>query len=156
MHKSHSPCKNYAIIIEKYDWNCHKCTVFDRHKMIVELLSTASQFWHCWIVKDNCPYLVCNEDPQGYTVVNLKAQSIHPYVDTSGWGLTWKTVKPSPDGKWLAVQGDYMETTSEIAIFEFSTDVPMRAVKRVPDQGVVLKGWDNDKIILENHSCCRG
>jgi hypothetical protein len=164
--ESVSPCGSYFFIVTKYSTDPRWCYY---HGFIcrepgwgpsfAEIQSTASKFWHCWVVNEGKLYLICNEDTQGYTVVDVENRKIHPYLDpkaNGGWRFSWKEVKPSPDGKILAVQGDYAETSREISIFDFSnpTNPPFAKIKRLDtnlEQGhYVLKGWKDNKVVVEH------
>lgn len=93
-------------------------------------------------------YLLCGEDYQGYTVIELdtkERKDLLPesvpkqytykdqngveksgVVDTypNGYGFCWADIKPSPDRNVLAVSGCYWACPYEVVLYDFSD--PMR------------------------------
>jgi hypothetical protein len=66
-------------------------------------------FWHSWIEHaDGNEYLLCGEDYQGYSVINLTAGRCTAYFPEEGYkgrGFCWTAAFPSPDRRVLAVDG---------------------------------------------------
>jgi len=162
-----SPCGNFILIIEEYEksngrwsYTYHRGIVYsliDRKEVAI-LNSNANKFWHCWVKQGDKLYLLCNEDLQGYTIVDVGEGIVYTYIDPkakTGWGFSWKEVAPSPDGRFLAVQGDYMEATREVALYDLSNiNLPLKKVKRLDanlkNEYLVLKGWKGEKVIMEH------
>lgn len=165
--ESLSPCNAFLFTVSSYrkqekgweDYLYYKGTIYpqDNQNSKIELFSNARKFWHFWIQKEKKLYLVCNEDLNGYTVVDVKDRIILPYIDPKKeWSFAWKEVLPSPDGRFLAVQGTYMEVVREVALFDISdpTNLPFPKVKRLDKDFkggyLVLKRWDNNRVIMEH------
>jgi hypothetical protein len=68
-------------------------------------------FWHSWVEHaDGNDYLLCGEDYQGYSVINLTAGTCKTYFPEEGHkgnGFCWAAAYPSPDTLVLAVEGCY-------------------------------------------------
>lgn len=137
--KDLSPCGNYTFIVDQYqktiktvNYAYFSGTVYCHNKDVITIYSNAQDFWHCWIKKDKL-YLLCNEDEQGYTVIDVEAGKAYTYIDPkakSGWGFSWKSVELSEDGECLIVHGEYLEI-KETVFFDFSnpTDLPLKRKK---------------------------
>jgi hypothetical protein len=159
-----SPCGRYIFVIEKYqrkEWSFFRGVIYSKEKEIADIKSVAHHFWYCWVKKDNKSYLLCNQESQGYVIAEPDTGNLYPYRDPkakSGWGLSWKEVKPSPNGKLIAVQGDYMEAHREVAIFDFSdpTTPPLPKIKTLGENlkrgYLVLKGWEGNHTVLLEHT----
>jgi len=80
-------------------------------KIIADIKRNYGAFWHAWLQHPNGnEYLLCGEDYQGYSVLNLstgKYQAYFPEEGYKGFGFCWAAVYPSPDGLVLAVDGCY-------------------------------------------------
>ncbi len=163
-----SPCGNYVFVVEKYqkavkDWiyTYYRGIIYSlqNHKEVTTVSSDAYKFWYCWVKQGENLYLICNEDPQGYTIIDVKKELVFRYIDPKareGWGFSWKEVSPSPDGKFLAVQGDYMESNREVALYDLSDfNPPLRKIKRLDANlksgYLVLLGWKDGKVVMEHH-----
>jgi predicted protein tyrosine phosphatase len=91
--------------------------------VVVDIKRNHGMFWHCWVMQDGCEYLLCGEDYQGYNVIELESGRdvfTFPPEAFDGRGFCWTAVKPSPDGKTLAVDGCYWACESELVLFDFS------------------------------------
>jgi hypothetical protein len=157
-----SPCGDFTFVIEHYqkshkgwNYNYYVGKVLKGNDEILKITSSAYKFWHCWIKQEDGLYLLCNEDIHGYSIVDVKSGKTYTYIDPKakdGWGFSWKEVVPSPDGKTLAVQGDYQEATKEVALYDLTNmTIPLRKVKSLRGN-FALRGWCNKKIIIEKRS----
>lgn len=163
-----SPCNEFIFVVESYQKQEKGWENYTYYKGIIlpnnsakkfnkiELFSMTYKFWHFWAQHEDNVYLVCNENKYGYTVVDVKYRKIIPFIDPKKeWSFSWKEVLPSPDGKLLAVQGDYMEAVRELALYDISdpTNVPFPRIKtlgNVKSGYVILKKWDKNKIVMEH------
>ena len=121
---------------------------------IADIRRNYGAFWHAWIVHSNGnEYLLCGEDYQGQTVVNLSqgtARTYFPEAGYNGAGFCWAQVFPSPDGLMLAVEGCYWAGPYDLVFYDFRTpeDLPFIELNRI-DGLSDAKGWkDNDTFIL--------
>ena len=121
---------------------------------IAEVKRNYGSFWHCYVEHPNGnEYLLCGEDYQGYTTVNLTEGRTHIYFPDEGYdgrGFCWAKIYPSPDGKTLAVDGCYWACPYEIVLFDFQTpdELPYREFAR--GEGVqTCEGWtDNETFVF--------
>lgn len=68
-------------------------------------------------------YLVCGEDYQGQTVVELDTGERRDYLPQKakkGFGFCWAAIHPSPDGNMLAVEGCFWACPYEVLVVDFS------------------------------------
>src|SRR6266496_4494341 len=93
--------------------------------VIADIKRNFGNFWHIWIQHPNGDeYLLCGEDYQGYSVVNLTSEKYHVYFPEDGYkglGFCWREVYPSPDGLTLAVKGCYWGWNDDLVFLDFST-----------------------------------
>lgn len=154
-----SPCGKYQLDIERYKtgehgWDYSRGIVCERKTgaKIAEIKKCAPNFWYCWVGK----FLLCAEDPQGYTVVDLENKKTYTYVDPkarAGLGFEWVEVQPSPNGRFLAVQGTYMGTGQMTVVYDFTnpTKFPLPKLRALETDGKArLKGWIGNHLRVED------
>lgn len=82
-------------------------------------------------------YLVCGEDYQGQTIIELDTGK---RVDNTedGFGFCWAAHYPSNDGKYIFVDGCIWAGPYELILFDFSNpmEFPYREIKRWPVEEV--------------------
>lgn len=122
--KHQSPTGNYQLTIEGAKYARGIVTRVCDGKIIADIKRNFSHFWFSWSVHANgCEYLLCGEDYQGQTVVNLTKEKISTYFPKSGYegrGFCWTAAYTSPDSKILAVDGCYWAHPYDIVFFDFS------------------------------------
>lgn len=107
-------------------WNYSRGIVrnLENNAVVSDVKRNHSNFWHTWIPHPNgCEYLLCGEDYQGYSVINLTKETTSVYFPIEGYqgtGFCWTAVYPSPDNLVLAVDGCYWACPSEIVFFDFA------------------------------------
>lgn len=93
--------------------------------IIADVKRNIGHFWHAWVEHPNGnEYLLCGEDYQGYSVVNLSSTSYQTYFPEEGhkgFGFCWTAVYPSPDKLTLAINGCYWGGPTEIVFYDFRT-----------------------------------
>jgi hypothetical protein len=115
---------------------------------IADIKRNHAMFWHSWVMQGESEYLLCGEDYQGYTVIELNAGrsvSTFPEEAFEGQGFCWVNVKPSPDGKTLAVDGCYWACERELVLIDFS--MPSKSPlpeKRRFEHLKFLGNWSNN------------
>jgi len=121
------------------------------NKVIVDVKRNYGHFWHTWVEHANGnEYLLCGEDYQGYSVVNLTEETYDVFFPESGYkgfGFCWVKVHPSPDSLVLAVDGCYWACPYEIVFFDFSNPsvLPLPEIERCDGVTDPVIGWiDND------------
>jgi hypothetical protein len=90
-------------------------------------------------------YLVCGEDYQGQTVIELDTGKKVSRVPQMG-GFCWVNMMPSPSGNLMAVDGCYWACPYEIKIYDFSNpmDLPFNCLT---EEYCIEKfeGWNKDE-----------
>lgn len=122
--------------------------------IIADIKRNYSHFWHTWVKHPNGnEYLLCGEDYQGYSVVNLTTGNYHVYFPETGYkgaGFCWTAVYPSPDGLVLAVDGCYWACPYDLVLYDFREPekLPYPEIARF-DNLDDSDGWlDNDTFVL--------
>lgn len=105
-------------------------------------------FWHAWVQHPNeHEYLLCGEDYQGYSIIECDTgrMAVHfPDEGHEGLGFCWYAVRPSPDGRTLAVEGCYWACPSEIVFVDFTDPLtlPLPELARFEHLDRVV-GWQD-------------
>lgn len=135
-------------------WSYSRGIVSKNGREIADIKRNYSSFWHTWVDHPNGKkYLLCGEDYQGYSVVNLTDETYQAYLPEAahkGYGFCWTEAKAPPSGKLLAVAGCYWACPYEIVIYDFSTPdiLPYKEIARIDLNGE-FKGWqDEDNLIV--------
>lgn len=148
-----SPSGNYKIIIEYFEkldsWSYSKGTVLDlkNNKVITKVKRNYGVFWHSWVNHtNNKEYLLCGEDYQGYTTINLTEEKTNTYFPEDGYegsGFCWAVAYPSPDSSLLAVDGCYWACPYDLVLFDFTEPdvLPYKELKRIDSIDECL-GWN--------------
>lgn len=80
-------------------------------------------------------YLVCGEDYQGYTIINVTDARVHNFVPDdwlNGTGFCWISHTFVPETQELKVEGCFWACPYEIVTYDFSDPdtVPLKELKR--------------------------
>ena len=123
-------------------------------RLLADIKRNYGHFWYCWIAHPNGKeYLLCGEDYQGYSVLNLSEErcSVHfPEEGYQGFGFCWTKVTPSPDRLVLAVFGCYWACPYGVALYDFQNpdELPLRELGHYENVEEVT-GWvDNDTFLV--------
>lgn len=160
--KSYSPSGNFYLIISYYNtgentWAYSQGTIKNskNDKIVADIKRNFSHFWYSWIEHTNGnEYLLCGEDYQGQTVVNLTKRTVKNYFPEAGFdghGFCWANAIPSKNSEILAVEGCYWACPYDIVFFDFTNpdELPFKELKRIKDVGEV-QGWnENNDFILD-------
>jgi hypothetical protein len=139
---------------EKRTWNCSRGIVTRQSdgKVIAAVKRNYGIFWHAWAEHPNGhEYLLCGEDYQGYSIVNLNLESYQVYFPEEayeGQGFCWTAVYPSPDRLVLAVEGCYWACPYDVVFYDFQTPdkLPYKELDRISEISSV-EGW------IDNRTC---
>jgi hypothetical protein len=156
-----SPCGKYQIDINQYrtvpnQWVISRGIVIeiDSGKVIADIRRNHIHFWYAWVEHPNGnEYLLCGEDYQGYSILNLtsgKYQTYFPEEAYKGWGFCWIEAYPSPDGLLLAGDGCYWAHPTDLVIYDFRNPekLPYPELGRINGTSD-CDGWvDNDTFVL--------
>lgn len=151
-----SPSGKYSLNVSKYKtrenaWAFTRGIVKEvsTGEVIADVKRNYSHFWFCWCLHPNGnEYLLCGEDYQGQTLVNLtqkRVQNTFPNAGYDGYGFCWADVTMSPNKSIIAVEGCYWACPYDIVFFDFRNpdEFPPKELKRIESVGE-LKGWDED------------
>ena len=162
-----SPSGKFRIEISQYStpngWGYSRGIVTNtsNNEVIADIKRNYGHFWHTWVDHPNGnEYLLCGEDYQGYSVVNLNTEKYHVYFPEEGFqgaGFCWAAVNPSPDSLVLAVDGCYWASPYDLVIFDFRNPeiIPYPEIARFESQDG-CDGWaDNDTFVLRHEVAIR-
>ena len=133
-----SPCKKYVLDIYKYPTHEGKSnykegvvTRLSDNKEIVSIKRNYSSFPFKFIND----YLICGEDYQGYTIVDLdkEEQSIYfPDAGFKGHGFCWASIYGVTNNK-LVVEGCYWGAPYEVVLYDFTNPLvlPLPELERL-------------------------
>ena len=151
-----SPSGKYKLTIQVYQtgersWNYSRGIVreVNNNQIVADVKRNFSNFWHVWCLHANGnEYLLCGEDYQGQTVINLSKRTTTNYFPESGlagWGFCWVDAHPSLDSSLLAVEGCYWGVPYEVVIFDFTNPdkLPLKELHRDHEPCKIL-GWSAD------------
>lgn len=153
-----SPSGKYQLEIRTYttgektwDYTRGIVTKIEESKPIADVKRNYHHFWHAWFQHPNGnEYLLCGEDYQGYSVVNLTTREYHCYFPEDayrGAGFCWASAYPSPDGLALVVDGCYWACPYELVLYDLSNPdaLPLPEIKRMADACMYdSDGWDDN------------
>lgn len=154
-----SPSGRYKLVITPFSttpkgWNYSQGLVYEvgKDEPIFEVQRNYCAFPFCWIENhlNGHHYLVCGEDYQGQTILELDTGERVDHCALSriaGSGFCWATMTPSPNGSLLAVEGCYWAAPYELVIYDFSEPLsPLIEIYR-DQHNDVFDGW------LDDNSC---
>ncbi len=123
-------------------------------KIIADVKRNIDHFWHTWVDHPNGnEYLLCGEDYQGYSVVNLTQETYQVYFPDEGYkgiGFCWVGAYPSPDKLMLAVYGCFWACPYDIVFYDFRQpdNLPYEELGRISELNT-CEGWlDNETFVL--------
>ena len=153
-----SPSGLYRLEIQTYrttpkSWNYSRGQVFRTtdNTLRADIKRNFDHFWYAWVSHPNQQdYLLCDENYQGYSVVNLTqgtAQAYLPPAALDGLGFCWVDVIPSPDGQVLAVEGCIWACPYDLLFVDFSQpeNLPLPVLQRFDGLGKT-QGWETPDI----------
>jgi hypothetical protein len=160
---SDSPSGRFRLEICRYStgpksWNYSRgiVTRLADGTRLADVKRNFGHFWHSWMEHANGhEYLLCGEDYQGYSVVNLTAgtcKTFFPQEGYGGGGFCWAEVYASPDTLVLAVDGCYWACPYDVVLYDFRDPehLPFRELARVSDVADRCEGWmDNESFVLK-------
>jgi hypothetical protein len=138
-------------------WNYSRGIVkrIDDDTIIADVKRNFGHFWHTWVGHaDGNEYLLCGEDYQGYSIVNLTAGTCKTFFPEEGYkgrGFCWTAAYPSPDTFVLAVDGCYWACPYDVVFYDFRKpeDLPLGELLRVSNVVDRCEGWtDNETFVL--------
>jgi hypothetical protein len=157
-----SPSGRYRLVVESYAtsqgcWDFTRGLVFDdeltgkpipqevmtKREPVADVKRNYSSFWHAFVTHPNGrEYLLCGEDYQGYSCIDLAADWPENRVDylpetaQKGAGFCWADCTPDTDTSppKLIVEGCYWACPYEKVMYDFSNpmQLPYPELSREP------------------------
>jgi len=154
-----SPSGGFQLTISHYSsgpktWGYSRGVVtrLSDREVVADIRRNFDHFWHAWVQHPNgSEYLLCGEDYQGYSVVNLTSTAKHDYFSEEGHrgvGFCWVAVHPSPNGLTLAVDGCVWAAPYELVFYDFTIpdQLPLPVLARFASLGSV-QGWVDENTL---------
>lgn len=151
-----SPSGKYRLVITGHGtkpgcWAYSRGRVYAGEKLIADVKRNYSSFEWAWAEghQNGHDYLLCGEDYQGQTVIELdtgaRADSGATEDTMKGFGFCWVGIHPSPDRKVVAVDGCYWACPYEVVLFDFSEPMklPYRELERW-DEAESFDKWETE------------
>ena len=158
-----SPSGNYRLTVDRYStspttWPYTRGVVTRTSDgaVVADVRRNFGSFWHRWVSGDDGEWMLCGEDYQGYSVVDLGRAETRVYIHDeaeSGHGFCWTRVTPSPDGRLLAVDGCVWAGPYVVRVYDFRAPdrLPLPVALDLGEMpGIVdceFLGWRGDDLI---------
>ena len=116
--------------------------------VIADVKRNYPAFPHAWVQHPNGQeYLLCGEDYQGYSVINLSTETQKVYTSEAmiaGHEFCWVAINPSPDGNTLAVEGCIWAAPYEVRFYDFTDPaaMPLPELDRIAGNYAKGVGWE--------------
>ncbi len=134
-----SPCGKYAIDLDVYqandtsNWRITKAVVrlCETGGVIAQFKRNDESFFHCWLDHGGTQYLLCSEDLEGQTCIDLTHRRIESY--SSEDSFIWTEFYPSPSKRKIAIVGCYWACPYVVKIYDFSEpmNLPLTQLKEI-------------------------
>ncbi|MCL6456529.1 MAG: hypothetical protein K6T85_00845 [Gorillibacterium sp.] len=155
----YSPSQKYKLTVVHYehhegivrhDYTQGIITKEDDVDYKVEIKRNFGTFLFQWTNQAAKDYLLCGQDYQGYTIVDLESQEIHDYIPEESYdseGFCWAAIHFSHHVNVLVVEGCFCAAEYEIVCYDFSNpaELPYKEIKRISPYEEVL-GWKSPGI----------
>lgn len=155
-----SPSGDYKLTISHYRtkegcWNYSRgvVTKVSDSAIIADVKRNYHSFWYEWAKHPNeSEYLLCGEDYQGYSVINLTEEVVHTYLPKEaqdGAGFCWASVKFLPEENQVEVSGCIWAGPYEMVRYDFANPdhLPLPELER---RWMEEDDWDDDDDDLED------
>jgi hypothetical protein len=154
-----SPLGQFRLTIARYHskpgaWNVSRGVVtrVGDGAVIADIKRNYGAFWHAWVSHpDGNEYLLCGENYQGYTLINLTQETIVSYLPPEarkGFGFCWAAVYPSPGGRTLAVDGCVWAAPYELRLYDFTDPMVLPFPELARFEGLErVIGWESDRTV---------
>jgi len=158
-----SPSDKYLLSVEKYSTGPHTwqysrgvVTRISDGTVIADVKRNYGHLWHAWVQHTNGnEYILCGEDYQGYTIVDLARANVRAFLPDSarnGGAFCWAAVYPLTGGTVLAVEGCVWGGPCDLVFYDFSEplNLPLSEIGRIAEIGKVI-GWESDSVFAVEH-----
>jgi hypothetical protein len=135
----------------KHAWGLAVATITERltGEVVAQVTRDDDRFWHCWIECNGVEYMVCSEDTEGQTVIDLTHRRVESYAasdDQSDDQIVWVEFYPSPSRMRLAVVGCHWGGPYFTAVYDFHEpmELPLKRIAEVCRKGFDFREWIGD------------
>lgn len=175
-----SPSGRYRLVLDVYStkpgcWSYSRGRMYAGEKLVADVKRNYSHFPFAWAEghANGHDYLLCGEDYQGYTVVELDTGRRNDLLPESvpksytykekdgtektgvvdmypnGYGFCWAGIHPSPDRRVIAVEGCYWAAPYEVVLYDFSEPMqfPLWELERWEDSEG-FESWETEGKLL--------
>lgn len=125
-----SPSGRYRLVVTPFEtgegrWNYSQGEVFEGERLIATVQRNYGRFPFSWVEShpNGHDYLVCGEDYQGQTVVELDTgnrRDFMPSAGIAGYGFCWAAHNFEPSQQILVVDGCIWACPYEFRFYDFS------------------------------------
>jgi hypothetical protein len=165
-HKIESVHGSYALVSTPYCFSdqvslYNFCTIASsNHEKPLDIIRNAANFPFAWVKKHTTKkrkYLVCAEDKNSISVIDLNSWKIHTWLDEND-DFCPKTFHPSKSGKYIAIRGSTFGELDSIRIYDFTSPIRFPWIMSGNFDGMFIHedkkyypsyipGWDDDKYL---------
>jgi len=151
-----SPTGNYRMEIDVFrssTYSAHRylsvATITDQRneEHVATIARNYDPFWHCWLEYNGVEYLLCSEDFEGETVVDLMHRRTESYSSKED-RFIWAEFYPSPSRNRIAIIGCYWACPYEVIVYDFTDplNLPLKRLTEItlPDNCAQFKEWLSD------------
>jgi hypothetical protein len=152
-----SPSGNFVLNISSVEtrkgcWNYTRGMIMDKNvNLIADIKRNYCSFPYLWVLHPNGnEYLVCGEDYQGYTIINVSKGTVQTFIP-EGWlngvGFCWVDHKFDPETQHIVVEGCFWACPYERVTYNFSNPdvLPLPELKREDVEEENTEGDDEDE-----------
>jgi hypothetical protein len=151
-----SASKNYLLDVDVYavndphrNWNISVATLTDlrTNEIVAQIKRNDDCFFYAWLDCDETEYLICSEDLEGQTVIDLTHRRVVSYCSDDDLFI-WTKFYPSPARDKIAIVGCYWASPYFVVVYDFQnpTQLPLKRIIEIPLSGNDFEKWINDDI----------
>lgn len=128
-----SPCGRYRLDVDSYATaDCPNYSSISvgsiravaTGDMIACIKRNDDRWFHGWVLRDNGDYLVCSEDLEGQTVVDLRQGKVAGFSSKED-PFIWCEFYPSPDSQRIVIFGCYWACPYMLIVYDFSNPMSL-------------------------------
>ena len=155
-----SPSGKYRLVVNNYRtkegcWQYSRGSVFCGDHQIADVKRNYSTFHFGWAEghPNGHDYLLCGEDYQGQTVIELDTGKRVDFISESGrgGGFCCAAYYPSPDGRLIVIDGCVWAAPYELLFYSFDDPMtlPWPMIDRAELNGEA-QGWTDEGFVYES------
>ena len=143
----------YAVNDPHRNWYISVATITDlrTNEVVAQIKRNDDSFFFAWIERDEIEYLICSEDLEGQTVIDLTHHHIASYSSEDDLFI-WMEFYPSPSMDKIAIVGCCWACPYVVAVYNFHnpTQLPLKRIIEI-----LLSGNDFEKWIDDDSFCIK-